>query len=62
MSVLANIAAVAGDPISITTGLTDAAETLSDSVNAALPVALPIGAAILAVTIGWKLFKRFVRG
>lgn len=48
--------------IDLGAGLTAAATALTEQVAAALPIALPIGAAILAVTIGWKLFKRFARG
>jgi phage protein D len=50
------------DAIDLTTGMTAAATAVSTQVNAALPIALPIGGAILALGIGWKLFKRFVRG
>lgn len=48
--------------IDLGTGLTAAGTAVETQVNAALPIALPVGAAILAVTVGWKLFKRFVRG
>lgn len=54
--------AATGDPITIGTSLTGAASVINDNVNAALPVALPIGGAILAVGVGWRLFKRFAKG
>ncbi len=48
--------------IDLGTALTAAAAEVTEQVGGALPVALPVAAAILAVTVGWKLFKRFVRG
>lgn len=48
--------------IDITAALTAGGTAITDQLEAALPIALPIGAGILAVTIGWKFFKRFVRG
>jgi hypothetical protein len=51
------------DPdIDLGSGLTTAAAEITSQVGAALPVALGVGAAILAVTVGWKIFRRFVRG
>lgn len=43
-------------------GLTAAGASITEQVGAALPIALPIAGTLLAVSIGWKLFKRFVRG
>lgn len=48
--------------IDLGTGLAAAGTSVEAQVNAALPIALPIAGALLAVTIGWKFFKRFVRG
>jgi phage protein D len=48
--------------IDLGTALTSAATAITTQVGDALPVALPVAGAILAVGIGWKIFKRFVRG
>lgn len=52
------------DPVTIDLGsaLATAATAVTEQVGAALPVALPVAGAIIAVTVGWKIFKRFVRG
>jgi len=52
------------DPVTIdlTSSLAGAVSAIQDQVGGALPIALPVAGAILAATIGWKLFKRFVRG
>lgn len=42
--------------------LTGAGTTLLAEITPALTVAVPVGIAILAATIGWKVFKRFARG
>lgn len=52
----------AGDGIDLGTALATAATAVTEQVGAALPIALPIGGAILAVGIGWRLFKRFAKG
>lgn len=43
-------------------GLTAAGTAITTQVGDALPIALPIGGALLAVGIGWRFFKRFVKG
>lgn len=48
--------------IDLGTALSAAALEIQTQVGAALPVALPVAGAILAVGVGWKIFKRFVRG
>lgn len=48
--------------IDMSAGLTAAGAAINEQVGAALPIALPIGAGILAVTLGWRFFKRFVKG
>lgn len=48
--------------IDLGSGLTAAGASITEQVGAALPIALPIAGTLLAVGIGWKLFKRFVRG
>ncbi len=51
------------DPvIDLGTSLTAAVSAITTQVAAALPIALGVGGTIIAVVIGWKLFKRFVRG
>lgn len=44
------------------TALTDAGADLLAEITPALTVAVPVGIAVLAATIGWKVFKRFARG
>lgn len=39
---------------------TAAADTLGDSVTDVAVIALPVGASILAISIGWSYLKRFV--
>jgi hypothetical protein len=48
--------------IDLGAGLQDASDSVTAQVSGALPVGLSIGGVILAVGIGWKLFKRFARG
>lgn len=48
--------------INIVDALSGAVTAIQEQVGGALPIALPIAGAILAAGIGWKLFKRFVRG
>lgn len=52
------------DPVEIDlVGSLGAAVTaINEQVGGSLPLALGVGGAILALGIGWKLFKRFVRG
>lgn len=52
----------AAEGIDLGAALTTAATAITDQVGAALPAALGVGAAIIAVTVGWKIFRRFVRG
>ena len=49
---------ILAEGIDLGTALTGAATSVTTQVGAALPVALPIGGSIIAVVIGWKLFKR----
>lgn len=51
-----------GETIDLGGSLATAAAAITGQVGAALPVALPVAGAILAVGVGWKIFKRFVRG
>lgn len=44
----------------LVTIFTNAAEGLGDSVTSVAGVALPVGATILAISIGWRYLKRFV--
>jgi len=52
------------DPVEIDlgAGLTAAVAQITEQVGGALPIALPIAGTLLAIGIGWKVFKRFVRG
>lgn len=47
---------------SLTTGLTAAQGNMFQGLQNALPVALPVAGVILAVTIGWRIFKRMGKG
>lgn len=55
---------MSGTPVTIdlADGLADAVTAINEQVGGALPIALPVAGAILAAGIGWRLFKRFVRG
>lgn len=35
--------------------------TVEGSIGSAAPIALALGGSILAVTVGWRLVKRFVK-
>jgi hypothetical protein len=48
--------------IDYTTLFTGAADALGAGLQAALPVAVPIGLGLIGLTIAWKVLKRFVRG
>lgn len=52
------------DPVTIdiVSALSGAVAEITEQVGGALPVALPVAGALLAATIGWRIFKRFVRG
>ena len=47
---------------SLTTGLTAAQGNMFQGLNNALPIALAVAGVILAVTIGWRIFKRMGKG
>jgi len=52
----------AGDPlIDLTGAATSAGAEITTQVGAVLPIALPIAGGLLAVGIGWRLFRRFVK-
>lgn len=51
-----------GDLIDYTTVFSGAAAALGQGLQAALPVAVPIGLGLIGLTIAWKTLKRFVRG
>lgn len=42
--------------------LTGAGANLLSEITPALAVAVPVGIAVIAATVGWKILKRFVRG
>lgn len=56
--------AVTADTVlgSLTTGLTSAQGYTFQGINNALPLALALAGVIIAVTIGWRIFKRMSRG
>lgn len=47
---------------SLTAGLTTAQGNVFQGINNALPLALALAGVIIAVTIGWRIFKRMSRG
>lgn len=47
---------------SLTTGLTAAQGNVFQGINNALPLALALAGVIIAVTIGWRIFKRMSKG
>lgn len=46
----------------LTAILTSAATTLTAQIGSAAGVAIPVGVAVLAIGVGWRLFKRFAKG
>ncbi len=42
--------------------LTGASDAFWSQIVSVLPVALPIAIGIIGLLVGWRLFKRFVRG
>ena len=44
------------------TAMTAAAASVEGVIGNAVNVALPVAATILAITIGWRLFRNFTRG
>jgi hypothetical protein len=45
----------------LVTAITTAAATLQDQFGDVLGIALPVAATILAASIGWKVFRRFIK-
>lgn len=49
----------------LTTAFTTAVTTMATDamglISAAIPVVLPVGGAILALSVGWSVTKRFIR-
>lgn len=49
----------------IVTALSGALDTVADqmmeAISAILPVALPVGGAVLVILIGWRIFKRLTK-
>lgn len=43
------------------TAITATAAQITGSVGDILPIALPVAGGILAVGVGWKLFRRFAK-
>lgn len=43
------------------TAMNSAASDMGTAISTAAPLALGIGAAVLVITAGWKLFKRFTK-
>lgn len=43
------------------TAMNSAASDMGTAISTAAPLALGIGAAVLVITMGWKLFKRFTK-
>lgn len=53
--------AMEGVITALTTGITSIATSATDAIAKVLPVALPVMGAIVVVTIGVKIFKRFAK-
>lgn len=49
-------------PATPTSVITDAAQSLGDNLIAVGGAVLPIAATVLALTVGWRFAKRFVKG
>lgn len=48
--------------IDLGTSIGTATAEITTQVGAVLPAALAVGGALIAVSIGWRVLKRFVRG
>lgn len=50
----------------ITTAFTTAVTSMSDNalnlIGAGLPKVMPVTAAVVGLTVGWNVIKRFIRG
>lgn len=46
----------------LSSAMTAAASSIEGVIGNAVQVALPVAATILAITIGWRLFRNFTRG
>lgn len=42
----------------LSNGFTEVAADMMEAIGAILPIALPIGGAVIVITLGWKLFKK----
>lgn len=69
VAMLSVFASATSDPVtaetvmgSLTAGLTAAQGNMFSGLNSALPIALAVAGVILAVTIGWRIFKRMGKG
>jgi len=60
--VIGATAAFAAVDTAAVSAVSDGAEGLKDTLVAVAVAVLPFAAAILAITLGWKLARRFVRG
>jgi hypothetical protein len=47
--------------IDLSTAATSAATAITTQISAVLPIALTTAGSILAVVVGWKIFRRFVK-
>ena len=45
----------------LNTAMNSAASDMGTAISTVAPLALGIGAAVLVITMGWKLFKRFTK-
>lgn len=46
----------------LSTAMSSAASEIQTVIGNAVNVALPVAGTILAITIGWRLFRNFTRG
>ena len=53
--------AMEGVTTALTTGITTIASSATDAIAKVLPVALPVMGAIVVVTIGIRVFKKFAK-
>ena len=50
-----------GTAFTLTTVFGSVAENMTAAVEAVAPIALGVGAAVLVITLGWKLFKKLTK-
>lgn len=56
------LSATVGAVDTLNTAMQTAASTIQGLVGNAVEYAIPVAATILAITVGWRMFRNFTRG